>query len=574
MRRVLRAAAAPAAALLALPAPLAAPLLLPGWTAALPAGPALVALLLAVAVVATVGRPGLRDAGRGLRGATVTAEAGVAVALAAALAWPAAVLAVAAVSPATGAVPVATALLPGTAAVVTVVAAAVQRTGRGRDDATRAGLRTVADRWSALLTPPAVLLAVAVTAFRAGTGDPWADAVPAGVAVLLAACPLPLLAVLPAALRAADRAGGDAVRLPVPRPGRRDPVGWTGPAGGPGAAGRVDTVVLAGPDVLTGTAPAPVTVHAGPGEDPAQVLRLAASGAAGARPGSDLRAVARALAAAAEAPVPDAAEADEQPGLGVSGLVAELREPVTGGGAATVVAHAVLLGGPAWLGEHGIRLTPPLTVEREKAVAEGRAVLAVAWDGCARAVLALPRAPHPAAGAGTAALRAAGVEPVLLSPDDDGAARALAAAAGLDTADPDAVRPGLDAAARAAAVAGLRVRGRTVAVAADPAPDGAALDAADLAVALTPWAADGDPVAAPETGSARISARGGPAEVAAALLIARRARARARSGVRAALALSAAATLLAVLGVPAAAVAGVPVLGALAVWAAALHHRS
>lgn len=74
-----------------------------------------------------------------------------------------------------------------------------------------------------------------MTAFAAGTGTPWPAAVPAGIAVLVGACPLPLLAALPAALRAADRAGGDAVRLPAPWPGRRDPVGWTGSAGGRGS---------------------------------------------------------------------------------------------------------------------------------------------------------------------------------------------------------------------------------------------------------------------------------------------------------------------------------------------------
>ncbi|WP_308015402.1 HAD family hydrolase [Pseudonocardia sp. ICBG1293] len=599
MRRVLRSAVPPLAALLALLLPVAGPALVgpdraPACTVA--------ALLVAVAVVATTGWPGLRVAGRGLREGTVTAETGVAVAVLAALGWSAAVLTVAAVSPAgPAAVPpdplAGPVLLPGAAAVLTVVAAAVQRTGRppvGHDEEVRAGLRTVADRWSALLTPPAVLTAVAVTAFGAGTGTPWPAAVPAGIAVLLGACPLPLLAVLPTALRAADRSGGGtAVRLPSPLPGRRDPLGWAGPAGGPGPAGRVDTVALAGPDVLTGTGAAAVTVHADRGEDPALVLRLAASVAAGARPGSDLRGAARALAAAVDGPVPEVAEADELPGLGVSGLVAELRDPEPGGGTtATVVAHAVLLGGPDWLAEHGIRLPPSLSVERERAVAEGRAVLLVAWDGCARAVLALPRAPHPEARPGVAELVAAGLAPVLLTPDDDGAARALAAATGLDPADPDAVRPGLDGAARAAAVAGLRVRGRTVAVAADPATDAAALAAADLAVELVPWPAGRtadagvadhpqdaarpgpDPVVVPAPGSERISARGGPAEVAAALLIARRTRAQVRSHVRAAVVLAVAGVVLAVLGTPAVVVAAVPVLGALGLAARGLHRRS
>ena len=247
------------------------------------------------------------------------------------------------------------------------------------------------------------------------------------------------------------------------------------------------------------------------------------------------------------------------------------------GPAATVVAHAVLAGSAEWLREHGVRLPPGLRAERERAVAAGASVVAVAWDGAARAVCTLERVAHPSVAAGTAALRAAGAAPALLTPDDDGAAHALPRAAGLDPADPDAVRAGRGPAARAAAVAGLRARGRTVAVAADPGTDPDALAGADLAVALLPWpAGDGvttpgpgepDPVPAPATGSARIAARGGPAEVAAALVLARRARAHTRRAVVAAAVLAAVGTALAVAGAPGSAVAALPVLGALAVRA-------
>ncbi|WP_308818191.1 hypothetical protein [Pseudonocardia alni] len=135
MPPVLRAVAPPVAALLALLLPLAGPALA-GAAWAPPCAAA--ALLVALAVVATTGRPGLRVAGRGLREGTVTAETGVAAAVLAALGWSAAVLAVAAVSPAgPGAMPAdplaGPVLLPGAAAVLTVVAAAVQHTGRPAD---------------------------------------------------------------------------------------------------------------------------------------------------------------------------------------------------------------------------------------------------------------------------------------------------------------------------------------------------------------------------------------------------------------------------------------------------------
>lgn len=62
--------------------------------------------------------------------------------------------------------------------------------------------------------------------------------------------------------------------------------------------------------------------------------------------------------------------------------------------------------------------------------------------------------------------------------------------------------------------------------------------------------------------------------MAAALLIARRARARARSYVRAAVVLAVAGVVLAVLGTPAVVVAAVPVLGALGLAARGPHRRS
>nr|WP_255426324.1 HAD family hydrolase [Pseudonocardia sp. C8] len=478
------------------------------------------------------------------------------------------------------------------AALLTVAAIAVQDPGRGdaigvpwwsrRLPRSREpdGLRVAADRWCGLLVPAAVLLALAVTGFRAGAGQPWTAAVPAGLAVLLAACPVALLAAVPAGVRAADRAAGADVRLPLPVPagtGWLDPVGWTDPAGGPRPADRVDTVALAGPDVLTGSGPGRVTVHAASGEDPAPVLRLAGSVAAAAAPGSALAPVARALAAAVPGGLPDVAEPDEQPGLGASGLVAELvtdtGRPQEGAGEAaaragtTVVAHAVLVGSPCWLLEHGIRLPPGLAADRERAEAGGRAVVAVAWDGAARAVLALSRAPHPAVRSDVDALRAAGTEPVLLTPDGDAAARALGAAAGLDPDDPDAVRPGLGPACRAAAVAGLQVRGRTVAVAADPGTDEAALARADLAIELVP-------APGPDGRPARIVVRGGPGTVAAAVGLARRGRVHARTGIVAATAVTVLGTAAAVAGAPAPLVALGPLLGAFAVRARRLRIRT
>ncbi|MFP5068588.1 hypothetical protein ACLFMI_02810 [Pseudonocardia nantongensis] len=590
----------------------------------------LLAVLPAGAVVLVLGWAGHRAAARAAGAGMLTADLLTSAGTLAALAWSVSVAVPAAVSaavpgavsppvpgPGASTVPTGGALLPGVAAVLTVVGTAARRVEgpAGSTAGNTAGLQVAADRWCSRLGPVALLVAVAVAGFRTGIGQPPAVAVPAGIAVLLAASPCALLAAVPAAVRAARRAGRETIRLPMPMPagsgaagfplpvagdnhtapgGREgpgwwDPVGWTVPEDGPATVDRVDTVALAGPDVLTGGGggAAPLTVHPAEGTDPEQVLRLAASVARGAADGSDLGPVARALDAAlrdAGGSPPDVAEPDERPGHGVSGLVAEL-VPAAG----TVVAHAVLLGSPAWLLEHGIGLPPEVSRARERAEAEGCAVVAVAWDGTARAVLAVRRSPHRTAATGIGALRAAGTEPALLTPDDDAAARALGSAADLDPSDPDAIRPGLDAAGRAAAVAGLQVRGRTVAVAADPRYDPGALAGADLAIALEPpdgsTAAPGPAVQgsvvqgsvvqgsvvhgrpAFEDGTGGFAVHGGPAEVATALTLARRARRAAAAGLRAALVAAGTGVAAAAAGLPAPAAAAVPLVATGAVLA-------
>ncbi|MFP5023186.1 hypothetical protein [Pseudonocardia phyllosphaerae] len=452
-----------------------------------------------------------------------------------------------------------------------------------------------ADLRCSVLLPAAALLAVAVAGFRIGFGATVTEAVPAALAVLLGSSPCALLVTVPSAVRAADRAGGPDIRLPLPAtsPGTpgSDPDGRPGPLAGPRAAGRVDVVVLAGTDALTGRGPGVVAVQPDADTRPTEVLRLASAVAAAAAPGSDLAPFARALSAATPGDVPVVAEPDEQPGRGLSGLVAELRpgsggDDGTGGATATVVAHAVLLGSPQWLREHGVALPAELAGTRDRALAAGEPAVAVAWDGLARAVLTLSRCPAPGTAAGLRELRAAGVTPALLTPDDDGPAHALAAAAGIDTdgldtdghdthgpgadglAAPgpddaprlgagglDVVRSRLDAAGRAAAVTALRARGHTVAVAADPLCDAAALAAANLAITVVPGEVARP--AAPTT----ITVHGGLDVVARALVLARRTERAVVAGLRVGTAATVVGALVAAAGLPAPVAAAIPLAG-------------
>jgi P-type Cu+ transporter len=225
------------------------------------------------------------------------------------------------------------------------------------------------------------------------------------------------------------------------------------------------------------------TVHVNEGVDADEALRLAGAVAAAARESACAAGCAiDAAVATVIAPeagerfgeLPGVAEFDRYPGLGVRGVVTELCAGPDGG--QRVIAHAALLGHAALLQAHGIALPPELAAQLETAHGEGSTAVAVSWDGVARAVLEIDDPVRPTGPEAVRRLRALGITPVLLTGDDSGAARGLAAVLGVD---PDEVLAEVGPDRRAAAVAGLRAQGRTVAVLGGPA-DAAALAAADV----------------------------------------------------------------------------------------------
>jgi Cu+-exporting ATPase len=243
-------------------------------------------------------------------------------------------------------------------------------------------------------------------------------------------------------------------------------------------------------------------VHAAAGVDPDEALRLAgatsaaALGAAtgttagtataAAAPGSGPAgghpvdaAVAREARARCGA-LPDVAEPDGYPGLGVRGVVTELRTGPKD--APRVIAHATLVGRVALLADHGIVLPPELTDAVERVHRAGATAVAVSWDGVARAVLEVAAPVRAGLPAAVRRLRGLGIAPVLLTGDDEGAAHGLATQLGIAEDD---VRAQVRREDRAAVVAALRARGRTVAVVGGP-DDTAALAAADVALVERP----------------------------------------------------------------------------------------
>jgi P-type Cu+ transporter len=340
----------------------------------------------------------------------------------------------------------------------------VERAHRGA-----VALERAADRVTGGVVALVVVLAVAALAFRLGNGASTASALGVAGAVLLVACPRSVGRAAAAALVAgtarATRLGAD-----VDGPRTVDELA------------RVDTVVLCRTGTVTTGARTLGRVYVTDGVDPDEALHIAGAVTAAGRDAGGTagrHAVGAVVADAAQerfGELPGVAEFDGYPGLGVRGIISELRaepddEP-------RVIAHAALVGRVALLTGHGIDLPAGLAAAVTTIQAAGATAVAVSWDGVARAILEVVDPVRPSAAEAVRGLRRLGLLPVLMTGDDAGAARGLAATLGVEE-----VVAEVAAADRGAAVARLRATGRTVAVVGGPADD-AALREADVALAL------------------------------------------------------------------------------------------
>jgi Cu+-exporting ATPase len=191
------------------------------------------------------------------------------------------------------------------------------------------------------------------------------------------------------------------------------------------------------------------------------VLRLA-----GALESASEHPIARAVAAAAErtGPLPAVAEFANAEGLGVTGVV---------DGVAVVAGRRRLLAD--W------SLSLPADLERSAAEAEaaGRTAIAVGWDGVARGVLVVTDAVKGTSAEAVRQLRALGLTPILLTGDNEKAARAVADEVGIATVIAEVLpRDKVDVVRR------LQAEGRVVAMVGDGVNDAAALAQADLGLAM------------------------------------------------------------------------------------------
>ena len=313
----------------------------------------------------------------------------------------------------------------------------------------KADVQRLADRISGVFVPIVLGIAVITLAVWLLIGADPAMGFTAAVAVLIIACPCALGLATPTALLVGTGRGaqlGILIKGPQVLESTR----------------TVDTIVLDKTGTVTTGRMELAAVVALEGTDRAELLRLA-----GAVEDASEHPVAQAIARGARAESGDLPHAESfrsAPGAGVTGVVD---------------GHAVVVGRPALLEDWAIHPPTALLAARSAEEAAGRTVVLVAWDGEARGLLAVADRVAPTSREAVAQLRALGLEPVLLTGDNEAVARAVAAEVGIERVHAD-VRPE----EKVAAVRALQADGRVVAMVGDGVNDAAALAQADLGIAM------------------------------------------------------------------------------------------
>jgi P-type Cu+ transporter len=295
----------------------------------------------------------------------------------------------------------------------------------------KAEVQRLADRVSAVFVPVVVFAALATLVVWLATEGSPEEAFTAAVAVLIIACPCALGLATPTALLVGTGRGaqlGIVIKGPEVLESTR----------------RVDTVVLDKTGTVT---TGRMTLIEGDGE----VLRLA-----GAVEAASEHPIGRAIADAARerfGALPAVTDFRSTPGLGVEGAVE---------------GHEVSVGRAQFAG--GGPGAP---------AAAAATTVSVAWDGEVRGRLVVADTIKPTSAQAVAELRELGLMPVLLTGDNAGAARAIAAEAGIDEVIAEVLPE-----EKVAVVKRLQAEGRVVAMVGDGVNDAAALAQADLGLAM------------------------------------------------------------------------------------------
>ena len=315
----------------------------------------------------------------------------------------------------------------------------------------KAPVQRLADRISAVFVPVVIVVAAATLIGWLAAGQPAAAAFTAAVAVLIIACPCAMGLATPTAILVGTGRGAQ-LGILISGPEVLE------------STRAVDTIMLDKTGTVTTGRMSLAGVAAAPGEDRDELLLLA-----GAVEDASGHPVAAAIAAGARsrlrATLPAVQDFASTQGLGVSG---------------TVTGHNVAVGRLGWLeSEWAMAVPASLAARAAAAEAAGQTVVFGGWDGLVRGVLMVADTIKPTSPEAVRRLRGMGLRPVLLTGDNDRAARAVASALGISE-----VIAGVLPAGKVDAVKMLQDAGRVVAMAGDGVNDAAALAQADLGLAM------------------------------------------------------------------------------------------
>ncbi|HET9254091.1 MAG TPA: heavy metal translocating P-type ATPase, partial [Pseudonocardiaceae bacterium] len=328
----------------------------------------------------------------------------------------------------------------------------------------KAAAQRLADRVSAVFVPVVIVLAVATLAVWLAVGAAVGTAFAAAVAVLIIACPCALGLATPTALLVGTGRGaqlGILIKGPEVLESTR----------------RVDTVLIDKTGTITTGAMSLLGVLPAAGENADEVLRRA-----GAVEDASEHPIAAAIAGGARqrlGTLPAVTGFRSTRGLGVRAVVGSAPDSVADSVADSVPDSAmVTVGRLGWLAEQ-IPVPEAVRSAAGGEEARGRTVIAVAWDGQVRGLVSVADTVKPGSAAAVRQLRELGLNPVLLTGDNEIVARAVAAEVGIDS-----VIAGVLPEGKVEQVRQLQRQGRVVAMVGDGINDAAALAQADLGLAM------------------------------------------------------------------------------------------
>jgi Cu+-exporting ATPase len=313
----------------------------------------------------------------------------------------------------------------------------------------KAPVQRLADRVSAVFVPVVIAVSVLTLAGWLAFGAATTAAFTAAVAVIVIACPCALGLATPTALMVGTGRGaqlGIVIKGPEVLEQTR----------------QVTSIVLDKTGTITEGKMAIAELVPADGVSEEELLRLAAS-----------------AEDASEHPIARAIAEHGRARLGTLPVAEHFSARAGRGIEAVVDGHVIVIGQPGLLNDWGVTLPRTLAAEAERLESNGSTVVAVAWDGESRGLIAVADRVKATSRQAISQLRALGLSPVLLTGDNERTARSVAAEVGIDRVLANVLPED-----KVAEIARLQAAGEVVAMVGDGVNDAPALAKADLGLSI------------------------------------------------------------------------------------------